>query len=248
MAKVTMGKGVVDAVTNPNAARLLGLMRGLNPFKFGNIIKGAGLAAGAGALYGLPGQVEQNILSQGLDETTGKAKTGIISGALDLFDGSGTRFSQEGLTDTFLKNQLTKVKRSPTARQAAGYDSVRAPEIGESVEEYAESVGPDLRRAEADADFGGKKGTYERGMFETLMQQNFLQAQRESDNRFEIRRDALQEKIDSREGQQGLLELQLLQNKDQFNRELQYKREKDSADRRQDLIQSIQALGMAFAL
>lgn len=206
-----------------------------------------GLTALAGGIYSAPGMIERNIVSQGLDDSD-KPATGVFSSLLSMLPGNAERFSEEGLKDTILDTQLTKVKRSPTALRASQFEGIREPQEGETVEDYAASVGPALRRAEEDANFGSKEGQYQRGAFEAIMQQNLLQAQRESDNRFEIRRDTLQEKIDSREGQQGLLELQLLQNKDQFNRELEYKREKDSADRRQDLIQSIQALGMAFAL
>ena len=58
----------------------------------------------------------------------------------------------------------------------------------------------------------------------------------------------MQEGIRAREDQQGLLEMQLLQGMEKFDRELAYTREKDAADRKNDLVKSLSALGMAFVL
>ena len=70
----------------------------------------------------------------------------------------------------------------------------------------------------------------------------------QAEENFALRRDQMQEGIRAREDQKGLLEMQLLQSKDKFDRELAYTREKDAADRKNDLVKSLSALGMAFVL
>lgn len=208
---------------------------------------GGSLVTGIPGLFGLPGMVEENIISQP-KTSTGKFKTGIFSRTLDFLDGEGDRFSQEGLAKTKSAVDFEKLKNNTLVQERAGIVGIEPLESDKSATAFLARTKNafDKQRRKDESDDYTESPAVQDAKSRLLIEDGRRYS---LDNRaLDVREDAILGQISSNDLATRLSHEANKERMFTYRQDLQTKRENDRYKTTAGLIGGLSALGAAFAL